>query len=148
MNKKRFKMPVAVHLFLIDGAKILLLRRYNTGYEDGNYSVVAGHLDGNEAVETAMIREAYEEVGIKILLEDLKTIGVMHRNSGQDERIDFFLTANKWAGTIRNMEENKCDNLLWADINKLPNNVICYVKKAILNYLNGEYFDSFGWPRS
>ena len=39
----RFTVPVAVHLFLRDGDRILLLRRFNTGYEDGNYSVIAGH---------------------------------------------------------------------------------------------------------
>lgn len=38
---ERFKLVVAVHLILIKNGKILLLRRYNTGYEDGNYSVVA-----------------------------------------------------------------------------------------------------------
>jgi 8-oxo-dGTP pyrophosphatase MutT (NUDIX family) len=57
MSKKRFEMPVAVHLFLIEENKILLLRRFNTGYEDGNYSLIAGHLDGNEDVKSAMIRE-------------------------------------------------------------------------------------------
>lgn len=40
--RKYFTMPVAVHLFLLRGNEILLLRRYNTGYEDGNYSVPAG----------------------------------------------------------------------------------------------------------
>ena len=53
----RFKLVVAVHLILIENGKILLLRRYNTGYEDGNYSVVAGHIDGNESVIKAMKRE-------------------------------------------------------------------------------------------
>ena len=46
----RFTCPIAVHIFLLQEQKVLLLRRYNTGYEDGNYSVPAGHLDGNEPV--------------------------------------------------------------------------------------------------
>jgi 8-oxo-dGTP diphosphatase len=145
MNSKRFKMPVAVHLFLINGSKILLLRRYNTGYQDGNYSVIAGHLDGNEEVKTAMIREAEEEAGISISLEDLEVVGVMHRKSGHDERIDFFLTANKWNGTIKNMERNKCDGLLWVEMNDLPDNVIPYIRKAISNYQEKKHFDDFGW---
>jgi 8-oxo-dGTP diphosphatase len=90
MSKNRFTMPVAVHLFLLKGTEILLLRRYNTGYEDGNYSVPAGHLDGNEEVLSAAIREAKEECGIDIRPEDLYVAGIMHRRSA-DERIDFFV---------------------------------------------------------
>ena len=45
---KRFKLIVAVHLFLLRNDEIILLRRFNTGYEDGNYSLIAGHIDGNE----------------------------------------------------------------------------------------------------
>ena len=59
--KKRYTMPVAVHLFLIKDGRILLLRRFNTGYEDGNFTVVAGHVDGNESYIDAMLREAKEE---------------------------------------------------------------------------------------
>ncbi|GAK14365.1 NUDIX domain-containing protein [Geomicrobium sp. JCM 19039] len=56
----RFKMVVAVHLFLLKDDHVLLLRRYNTGYEDGKFSVVAGHLDGDERVKEAIAREAKE----------------------------------------------------------------------------------------
>ena len=56
-----FAVRVAAHFFLVRDRKILLLRRQNTGYEDGKFSVVAGHLDGDEEVSAAMVREAREE---------------------------------------------------------------------------------------
>lgn len=140
----RFKLISAVHLMLIKDNKILLLRRCNTGYEDGNYSVVAGHIDGNEEIKTAMIREAQEEAGIIINENDIEIVGVMHRKS-TDERIDFFLKCEKWGNEITNMEPNKCDELKWVDINALPDNVIPYIKKSIENYLDNIMFDSYGW---
>ncbi len=141
---ERFQCPVAVHLFLIRDEQVLLLRRYNTGYQDGNYSVVAGHLDGGEEIKAAMIREAREEVGIEIAPEDLRVVGVMHRTS-DDERIDFFLVVESWAGEIANREPHKCDRLAWFDLDELPENVIPYVRRALRNYRRGEWFDSFGW---
>ncbi len=60
----RTKFPVTVHLLFFRGNQILLARRLNTGYRDGEYSVPAGHLDGNETVIAAGIREAKEEIGV------------------------------------------------------------------------------------
>ena len=94
MNE-RMKLPVSAQLFLIEGDEILLLRRYNTGYEDSKYSVVAGHIDGNESVAEAMIREAKEEADITIAKEDLQTIHVMHRKKIRGEYIDYFFFCNK-----------------------------------------------------
>ncbi|MCB0086534.1 MAG: NUDIX domain-containing protein, partial [Caldilineaceae bacterium] len=70
----RFTCPIAVHIFLVQEEKVLLLRRYNTGYEDGNYSVPAGHLDGNEPVTQAALREAREEVGVAIAPAALRVV--------------------------------------------------------------------------
>jgi 8-oxo-dGTP diphosphatase len=144
MFKTRFKLLGAVHLFLVRDNQILLLRRYNTGYEDGNYSVIAGHLDGNEEVKTAMIREAREEAGIEIAPEDIEVVGVMHRKAS-NERIDFFLKVSTWQGSIVNMEPHKCDELVWFALDALPKNTIAYVRRAIRNYQQGRWFDSFGW---
>jgi len=144
MEISRFKLLSTVHLFLIREGNILLLRRFNTGYEDGNYSVIAGHLDGNEEIKSAMVREAREEAGIELSIQDLQVVGVMHRKS-KDERIDFFLVATSWSGEISNEEPDKCDLLAWFDINNLPENVISYVRKAIENYRRGVWFDSFDW---
>ncbi len=140
----RFKALIAVHLFLIREEHILLLRRYNTGYADGQHSVIAGHLDGNEEVKTAMIREAWEEAGIEIDPSQLQVVGVMHRKAG-DERIDFFLVATQWANEIINKEPHKCDELAWYPLDALPDATIPYIRTAIANYSQGRWFDSFGW---
>lgn len=66
-SKVRFKIIPAVYLVLRQGDEVLLLRRANTGYQDGKYSTVAGHLDGNELATEAVAREAKEEAGITVI---------------------------------------------------------------------------------
>jgi 8-oxo-dGTP diphosphatase len=142
MSRTRF--PVTVHLLFIRGNEVLLARRFNTGYRDGEYSVPAGHLDGNETVISAGIREAKEEVGVDIDTGDIIFSSVMHRIEG-DERVDFFVMVNKLDGEIINAEPDKCDDLRWTNMNDLPTNIIPYVARAIQNHLNGVSFDEFGW---
>lgn len=121
-----------------------MLRRFNTGYEDGNYSVVAGHLEGDETLVAAAIREVEEEVGLRLLAEHLSVVGVMHRKS-DDERVDFFLATDTWLGEPSNREPDKCDDLCWYPFGALPVNTIPYVRKALENYRQGAWFDEFGW---
>ncbi|QKS70297.1 NUDIX domain-containing protein [Paenalkalicoccus suaedae] len=144
MIKERFKVVAAVHIFLLKEKEILLLRRFNTGYEDGNYSVLAGHIDGGEDFIAAAQREVHEEGGVRISREDLRVVGVMHRRSAE-ERIDFFLACEKWDGEITNMEPSKCDELRWTPIDELPDNMVPYVKKAIENYRYEKTFDVYGF---
>ena len=141
------RMKVAVHLLLIKENKILLLRRFNTGYEDGNYSVVAGHVDGNEEIIDAMKREAKEEAGINISHENIEIVQVMHRKADDGERIDYFLVAKNWEGEVKNMEPNKCDDLSWFDIDKLPQNTIGYIRFAIDSYKAKIKFTSYGFNK-
>src|SRR6266540_5099613 len=108
----RAKFPVTVHLLFFRENQVLLLRRFNTGYADGEYSVPAGHLDGGETVMAAAAREAKEEVGIKIEACDMAFSTVMHRIE-DDERVDFFLHVHKWLGEPFNAEPDKCDDLCW-----------------------------------
>lgn len=136
--------PVTAHIFFLKENQILLLRRFNTGYEDGNYSVVAGHAELGESITQTAVREAQEEVGVAIHPSDLRMVGVMHRLS-TDERIDFFLITRVWSGEIRNMELDKCDELLWCSPNKLPVNTISYIQQAIANFHAGIWYDEFGW---
>lgn len=145
MAKERFKQIATSHLFLIKNNKILLLRRFNTGYEDGKYSVPAGHLESNETARQTMVREVKEEVGTGIEIQDLELVHVMHRNETNEERIDFFFTAKKWEGEPKIMEPNKCDDLRWFDVNNLPDNIVPYIKQAIECFSNNTFYSERGW---
>ena len=79
MGIKRFQLMCSVQLILIKDNKILLLRRFNTGWMDGRYGFIAGHIDGGEEIKKAMIREAKEEAGITVFEEDLEVVHIMHR---------------------------------------------------------------------
>ena len=138
------KMPVVVHLFLIKENKILLSRRYHTGFQDGNYSLVAGHMERNETIKQAMIREAMEEANIILDSEKLQIIQVMHRRTETEERIDYFIFSDQWQGDLQNNEPLKCDSLEWFDLNQLPENMVEYVRYALACYQRKEYFTEFG----
>lgn len=147
MKERHSNFP-ASYLVLFKGKKVLLLRRYNTGYEDGNYSLVAGHVDSGETFTMCIVREAQEEAGIVLDPQDLKVAHVMHRNSGttqNHERIDIFFVTERWGGEVINKEPHKCDDLSWFDRDALPENVIPYVRFAIENIRKNVFYSEYGW---
>jgi len=145
MSSERFLIRSAVYLILLKENKILLSRRFNTGWMDGHYSLVAGHIDGNEPVSTAMAREAKEEAGIDIDKKDLLPATVIHRYYPDQEYVDFFFVAKKWNGEPKIMETDKCDDMSWFDLDDLPENILPYIKEAVLNYKKGVAFFESGW---
>ena len=138
---------VAGYLVLRERRKVLLLRRYNTGYEDGNYRLIAGHVEPDETVLDALVREAREEVGIEIDRSDLDFLCVVHRK-GRNGRVylDFFFMCDRWGGQPENREPAKCDELSWTDMDNLPDNVISHVRQAIRG-LDGDaaLYSEAGW---
>jgi 8-oxo-dGTP diphosphatase len=137
---ERLKLKVAVYLMLIKDDKILLLRRFNTGWKDGNYSLPSGHLEQEETLIQALLRESEEEVGVKIRKEDTEFVHTMHRKSVY---IDFYFTVKEWKGEIQNMEKDKCDDVSWFSLDSLPENIVPGVKFAIQNYQKGIKFSEF-----
>lgn len=141
---KRFGQISTSHLFLIQDNKILLLKRFQTGYRDGEYSVPAGHIEENESATQTMVREAKEEAGIDIKAKDLVMVHVMHRREN-DKRIDFFFTAEKWKGEPKIKEPHKCNDLGWFKLDKLPRNIVPYIRQAINCVFKKQVFSEYGW---
>src|SRR4051794_7625486 len=97
----------AAHLLLCDGDALLMSRRYNTGFQDSNYSVVAGHIEPDEPALAAARREAREEVGIELDTDDLEFVHLMYRRSAGEARTNLFLRCSRWAGVLENCEPHK-----------------------------------------
>jgi 8-oxo-dGTP pyrophosphatase MutT (NUDIX family) len=138
---------IASYLVLFDGNKVLLSQRHNTGYHDGNYSVVAGHVEPGETFTQTVIREAKEEAGIDLDTDTLYVAHTQHRKSDLDdsERVHIYFVAEKWAGEITNCEEDKCSGLSWFDLDDLPTNMVPCVRESILNIRNKKPYSEFGW---
>ena len=143
MATERLKLIPSVYLILIKDGRVLLSRRANTGYEDGNYGLVAGHAESGEKFTDGLAREIQEEAGIE--LEGVKHVLTMHRNCVDHERVDLFFTADSWMVEITNMESDKCDDISWWPINELPKNIIPYIRKAIECCNQGINYCEYGW---
>ena len=125
-HQDRHKAIVAVYGIFRKGSKILLIRRANTGYMDGRYSLPAGHVEPGEGAIRCLLREMQEEVGVRINTDDVKFVHcnlLLDYIAKDHERIHLFLEATKWQGKPRNMEPHKCDDLRWFDIDNLPSNL-------------------------
>lgn len=147
---ERNKAVPAVYLLLeriLEGNhKILLMRRCNTGYQDGNYNLPSGHVEDGELPIDAMIREANEELGIDVVRADLRFMHASYRPKHDEtgNRVDFFFHASKWSGEVINGEPDKCDDLLWVHPNELPSNMTPHVRQIIGYMVLGIVYSELG----
>lgn len=138
MNE-RFKNGVCVDIILYKNNKILLMKRKNTGSDDGLYELPGGHLEANEDLYDAMIREVKEELVLDLKNEDIKLVYLMHHYSG--ERLNFIFKSNIEALEPKIGEPNKCEELIWCDINELPDNTTKKVKLILNDIISGKEYN-------
>lgn len=144
-NMQKFQLLVTANILLIKDGKMLLTRRANTGFYDGCYECPSGHMDGNETVRQAAARELFEEVGVVAKIEDLKVVHVVHRYGEKNERIEFYLVAEKWEGEPSIKEPDQCDDINWFPLDQFPENMVPKTKAAIDQYLGGKIYSEFDW---
>jgi len=141
--KERHKITPASYILLKKGNEILMHKRQNSGYMDGYYSFVAGHIEACEGSAECIIREAEEEAGIKMKKEDMRLAHVLYRPIPSGERIDFFYICEKWEGEIINCEKEKCSDLRFFPMDNLPENTIPYLKSVIEKISKNEHFSEY-----
>lgn len=138
MENERYKMAVTVGLLLLENNKILLARRYQTGYKDGKYGLIAGHLEKGESLKETIVREVREETGIRIQEKELQYVCCLNRS--QQDYMSFYLSASSYDGIPEIQEKDKCDKMKWFLLDDLPDNMVEEDRKAIQNYQEGIQF--------
>lgn len=142
--KERNKFPISVQVILEKEEQILLMKRKNTGYEDGKYCLPGGHVKANEEIRKAAIREAKEEIGVDININDLELYKILNRKVEKGgEYVDFVFLVKKWTGDITNEEKEKCEEIIWKDINNIPENTLDFIPE-ILKESNSIYIP-YNW---
>lgn len=126
---------VTVYVLIEKDDYILLLKRANTGFADGRYTLPAGHVDPDESPLQTAIRETEEEVGLQVSPENMSLFHTIYRKDNEKDRLHMFFRAKDWLGEPQNMEIEKCSEILWHPKDKDDQNILSYVTQA-LKHLN------------
>ncbi|GAA2283606.1 MULTISPECIES: NUDIX hydrolase [Kitasatospora] len=141
-------MVVGVHLVLIEDGHVLLGQRRNTSFADGHWHVPAGHLLEHESITRGMAREAKEELSIVIREEDLELVHALHHLDADDGqgRLQLFFRPRAYTGEVTNREPEKCHQVSWWPLERLPKPVVDYAAHALGRITAGDAMSVFGRP--
>ncbi len=141
---ERFNVYATIGLILLYKGKVLLMKRCNTGYMDGKYALISGHLEGGESLKKAMVREAKEEINVDVKESDLNYACVIRRGDNNNY-FNFYLSCQNFKGDIKNNEPEKCEEIKWFDLNALPQEMIPNDRKAIFNFVHNVSFEEYNF---
>lgn len=144
---ERYRSIVDVHMILRREGKILLLRRAGDVYATGMFCLPSGHLENEESVLDAAIRETKEETGVCLIPVAVRlALSIHERHPGTtDARIGFVFEPSSWAGDPVNAEPDKCSELAWVDPAHLPPDTVAYTAVIIDAVEHGIPFTLNGW---
>ena len=139
---EREKFLSSVYLIVKnENGEVLLQRRQGTKLWPGYLALPAGHIDVGENAYEAVVREAQEELGIIVSVEDIvDTFVVNRKNKSLPPYYDVYFEISNYLGKIKINEPEKCSELVWCSLTKLPNDMIDFEKEAIENNAKGIKF--------
>ena len=124
-----------------------LLRRAGNVYASGQLCLPSGHLEEDENILEAAVRETKEETGIALEPATLRlALSIHQRNPGTTHaRIGFAFEPGQRDGEPAIGEPAKCSQLLWADPGDLPPDTVEYTAAIIRAVQDGATFALNGW---
>ncbi|MEV4732830.1 NUDIX domain-containing protein [Saccharopolyspora sp. NPDC049426] len=136
---------VDAHVIMVREGRVLLSRRRGS-FGDGLWHLPSGKVDAGESLVQAAVREAWEEVGVRIDGNDLRHVHTLHATAtGVEPRLGVFFEAPAWHGEPENREPEKCYELSWFALDALPGDIIGYPAAGLRGYLESRPFGTLGW---
>ncbi|MBU4335218.1 MAG: NUDIX domain-containing protein [Actinobacteria bacterium] len=137
----RTLLVAAAYVVLRRADQVLLLLRTGTGYMDGWWATLAGHVDPGESVHDAAVREAFEEAGVHIDPADLVPLTAIHRfepgGPPVEQRLDVFFEVRRWSGEPAVREADKAEAMGWFDLHALPEAVVPHERRVLQALADG-----------
>jgi 8-oxo-dGTP diphosphatase len=147
MAKYQTQTPfIASYVIIRKEGKIAFLMRSNTQWMNGNYSLPSGKVEKDESISQAAVREAFEELGVRIKPQDLRFAHMMHRHMETDWISTFFEVVD-YEGEVVNAEPGSHAELAWFDPKNLPDKVLEYIRQAIGNIESGIRYSEYQWKK-
>ena len=128
----------SVNVFVIRGNKVLLGRRADTGWMDGYLCPPGGHVEKGETPVLAAIREIKEELGVTVKSADLEFVCVAARNASPTEYVAYEFIIRDKDYPFKNAELEICSELVWAELDDLPDDVIEHFRQIITDGIIGK----------
>ncbi|WP_338702009.1 NUDIX domain-containing protein [Streptomyces sp. Q6] len=124
-----------------EDGRMPLLRRAEGRYAAGRLTVVGGHLEEGESPLDGAIREAEEELGIRIDPADAEFCGLFQFVAADGtRRLGTAWVTRRWAGTPANMEPEKHAELLWAEPGDPPDDCHPYTRGVLRHFVEGTLY--------
>jgi 8-oxo-dGTP diphosphatase len=142
--RQRYLMSSTVFIVLRKDSEFCALKRINTGWMDGFYSLPAGGVEEGETLLEAAQREAFEEIGVQIKSRDLRLVHTLHCKTRGEGWIGHLFATDRWEGIPTICEPEKHGDLCWFSFRDIPKEFVPYVRTALIALTNGETFSSYG----
>jgi mutator protein MutT len=115
---------------ILDKNRVLLGLRRNTQYFSGSWSLPVGHVENGELLPVALKRELNEELGIKVIQEEVFCIKTDRENSIFHQ----VFIINEFRGRINNLEPQYCKEVRWCELEELPEPLTPITREILLDF--------------
>ena len=135
----------ALLLLLNTNKEVLLLRRINTPFSSGYYSLPGGKIELGESAIKTIIREAKNSLGLETTDKNIKCVHVMHRKCNDPEFFSCVFRLTCLESKPVNHEPDRHDDMQWFTLDNLPANIIPAHHHAINMIQKNIFYSEHGW---
>lgn len=138
------KTQVSTHLIHEKDGRHLMIRRAGSAYYPGFLSLVAGHVESPETPLEALLREAAEEIGVRLAPGDVSFAKVLHRRLPDRIYIDYFFKAEHMPDALQICEPDKISEIGMFDLQAVRDQIVPYVWAVLTSPQTYQEFEEGG----